>query len=198
MKNVFFFIAFALFMGTTVKSQEEFKKDANKIIDKAKEGGFKLGAYIGVPLSGAGDVASFNIGGDVAYLFEVATNLEIGALVGYSYIFGNGDTYKENIDGVVVTKTFEDNSFVPISTTSRYYFNNRKFFGGLDLGYAINVSGKADSGFYLRPKFGFNLGAITLIGSYTGISGGVSTNNSNTAISVSGLNTFNVGAEIGF
>lgn len=195
MKKLIVLAAIAVFGLTSVNAQD----GVDKVINQAKNGGFKVGANIGLPLSTAGDVSSFNVGVDIAYLFEVMDNLEVGGLVGYTHFFGNG-TYTYYGDNTTFIGEYEDAGFVPISSTARYYFADRKFFGGIDLGYAINVSGEADGGFYYRPKFGYNLGVVALIASYQGISGGVNYNNSapTTVVTGSGFNSFNVGAEFSF
>lgn len=214
MKKLLVLAAIAVFGFTNVNAQD----GVDKVIEQAKNGGFKVGANIGVSLlnssiynlgyeNNSDDFGSFNFGVDVAYLFEVMDNLEVGALVGYTQFLAKGSyskpIYDDNgyFDGYV-TADFKDASFVPISTTARYYFADRKFFGGLDLGYAINVSGddNVEGGLYLRPKFGFNLGMVTLIAAYQRIGGGVDYNDShgNTYYNLSGFSSFNVGAEFSF
>jgi len=201
MKKVLLITALAVFSFTTVNAQEdkkEFKEEVNEVVEMAKEGGFYVGANIGLPLAGVTEVASFNIGFDAAYLFEVIPNLEVGALIGYSHFFGNGNYTYSDDDGSV-TLDYKDASFLPIAASGRYYFNEHQFFAGVDTGYAINLSGDdVDGGFYFRPKFGYNLGAVTLIGSFTSISGGSNYNSNLNAASVSGFNTANVGIEFGF
>jgi len=204
MKKLLFFVALVVFGLTTMNAQEEAKEDtkkgAEKIYDQAKTGGFIVGANIGLPIHEAGDISSFNTGADIAYLFEVMENLEVGVLVGYTHFFGDGEykVYEGNDD--IIVANYQDAGFVPISTTARYYFSDRKFFAGLDLGYAINVSGDADGGLFLRPKFGFNLGKISLIGSIQRITGGVDYQEGEVSdvAKVSGFNSFNFGIEYGF
>ncbi|MCF6223048.1 MAG: hypothetical protein L3J34_04900 [Flavobacteriaceae bacterium] len=181
------------------KGADAVETEAVKLYNQAKTGGFKAGANIGLPIQGASDVSSFNFGADIAYLFEIMENLEVGGLVGYTVY--NGDGKYEVYDGGegVVVKNYKDAGFVPISTTARYYFSNRKFFGGLDLGYAINVSGDANGGLFVRPKFGFNFGKITLIGSFQRISGGVDYYEGNVNVfKISGFTSANFGIEYGF
>ena len=214
MKKLLVLAAIAVFGLTNVNAQD----GVDKVIEQAKNGGFKVGANIGVSLlnssiynlgyeNNADDFGSFNFGVDVAYLFEVMDNLEVGALVGYTQFLAKGEYYKPIYDDNgyydgSVRADFKDASFVPISSTARYYFADRKFFGGLDLGYAINVGGddNVDGGLFLRPKFGFNLGMITLIASYQKVGGGVDYNDShgNTYYNLSGFSSFNVGAEFSF
>lgn len=215
MKKVLLIAAFAALGLTTVNAQEadkDFKGEVNEVVEMAKEGGFYVGANIGFSLinssyvwngNNSDDYGSFNFGFDAAYLFEVIPNLEVGLLTGYTQFIASGEyaSYDEdNNGGDFVLVDFKDASFVPIAASARYYFADHKFFGGLDLGVGINVSGDAKTGFYARPKFGFNLNKITLIASFQSISGGQDYKNSNgnTALSLNGFQSMNVGIEYGF
>lgn len=190
----------------TVIISFSFNINAQDIEEKIKGGGFYLGANIGVPISTASDVSAFNFGFDVAYLFELIENLEVGGLVGYTHFIGDGEYgYYAGNSGNYFIRDYKDASFVPIAASARYYFADRRFFGGIDLGVGVNVSGEAKSGFYARPKFGFDLGTVALIASFQNISGGVeykNTNgniyNGNTYVTGSGFNSFNFGVEFGF
>jgi len=203
MKKLLFLAAFAVF-GLTVNAQEKttksdvkkatdaVEKEATKLYNQAKTGGFKAGVNIGLPIGDANDYTSFNIGLDIAYLFEVADNLEVGALAGYTHFFGKD--IKFDFDGGDLAKSssntikFDDVSFMPIAATGRYYFSDRKMYAGLDLGYAINVAGdNVDGGLYFRPKFGYNLGKVNLVGSYQYIGG-----------DVVNFSSINAGVEIAF
>jgi len=208
MKKVFLLAAFAVFGLTTVNAQD----GVDKVIDQAKNGGFYVGANIGVSLisdnhlynySNNEDFGSFNFGFDAAYLFEVIPNLEVGMLSGYIHFIASGKYASGELDndsGDFIFIDFKDASFIPVAASARYYFGDHRFFGGLDLGVGINVSGDAETGFYARPKFGFNLGMITLIASFQSISGDQDYNSTD-GISVYKLNGFrsvNVGAEFSF
>jgi len=176
MKKLFLLAALAVFGFSTMNAQD----GVDKVIDQAKNGGFYLGANFGFSvinssvinaIPGADDVddfGSFNFGFDAAYLFEVMENFEVGLLVGYTHYIADGRYYNGFDDGDFVYADFKDASFIPIAPSARYYFADHKFFGGMDLGYAINVSGDdaVDGGLYFRPKFGFDLGPVTLIASY--------------------------------
>lgn len=194
MKKLLLITALVSFSFNSVNAQD--------IEEKIKGGGFYAGANIGLPLSTASDVSSFNFGFDVAYLFELIDNLEVGPLLGYTHFVGDGDyVYTQGNSGNVFISNYEDASFLPIAASARYYFADHKFFGGLDLGVAVNVAGDADTGFYARPKFGFDLGTIALIASFQSISGGVDygdTYTGGTYVSGSGFNSFNFGVEFGF
>jgi len=227
MKKLLFFAAFAVF-GLTMNAQEKITKtDVNKATDavekgakvveneavkqynKAKTGGFKVGLNIGLPMQEAGKIASFNIGADIAWLWEVAPNFEAGALTGFTQFFGDGsydkienpieDDYNAKFasKSTTIVEHYSNESFIPIAATGRYYFNSRKMYAGLDIGYAIHVAGDAGSGFYFRPKFGWNFGKINLVGSFQRISGGVKHIYSD-AYSVSGFNSANIGVEFAF
>ena len=193
MKNIYLLTILFLITITASFAQDE-------VMEKAKNGSFYAGVNIGLPLSTSSDVASFNIGGDIAYLFELVDNLELGALVGYTHYIGDGTYFYEN-NGNTIIVDYKDASFIPLAATARYYFGDHKFFGGLDLGIGINVSGDADTGLYARPKFGFDFG---LIASYQSISGGTNYKNfndgnyNNNVIKTSGFNSFNIGVEFGF
>ena len=214
MKKLLVLAAFAVFSLTSVNAQEENTMD--KVVDQAKNGGFYVGANIGFSVINSAvtvgntddDYGSFNFGFDAAYLFEVMENLEVGILVGYTQFLASGSYtdfrgYDQDTGyPIYVEADFKDAAFVPVSSSARYYFGDRRFFGGLDLGYAINVGGDdgVDGGLYLRPKFGFNLGAVTLIGSYQKVGGGVdsSTTGGVNNYTLDGFNSFNVGAEFSF
>ncbi len=209
MKKLLVIVAFAVFSLSHVYAQD----GVDKVVEQAKNGGFYVGANIGISVinssvinaipgsNNVDDFGSFNFGFDVAYLFEVMENLEVGLLVGYTHYVANGEYYKGYDDGDIYAD-FKDASFVPISSSARYYFGDRRFFGGMDLGYAINVAGDdaVDGGLFVRPKFGFNLGVVTLIASYQRVGGDADYGDvdGNTYYSLSGFSSFNAGAEFSF
>jgi hypothetical protein len=204
MKKLIILVAIVVFGFSNVNAQDD--NGVNKVIEQAKSGGFYIGANLGFSFisdtnlspgaSGDENFGSFNFGFDAAYLFGVIPNLEVGLLAGYTQFIANGQY--ENNNGVLVD--FKDASFIPIAASGRYYFADRKFFGGLDLGVGINASGDAKTGFYARPKFGFNLNKITLIASFQSISGDQDYDNSDGTklYSLNGFKSINVGVEYGF
>ena len=200
MKKLLFFAVIALLGFNTANAQEESSTTVNDVMEKAKTGSFYVGANIGIPVSSGSEVSSFNFGFDIAYLFEVIDNLEVGGLLGYTHYIGGDDKYFDVGEGSNVSFDYRDAAFLPIAATARYYFADRKFFGGIDLGVAVNVSGDAKTGFYARPKFGFDLGTIALIASLQSVSGGsdYSSNNNNYFATYSGFTSFNFGVECGF
>jgi len=208
MKKLLFFAVFTVF-GLTMNAQEKTTKEdvnkatdavgkeATKLYNQAKTGGFKVGVNIGLPLQDAGEISSFNVGADIAWLWEVADNFEVGGLTGYTHFFGDGSYNYHGGDENNLVTHYSDAGFIPIAVTGRYYFNDRKMFAGFDLGYAINITGDADGGIYARPKFGYNLGKINLVGSFQRVGGGVKYDGNDT-LSVSGFNSINFGIEMAF
>tara|TARA_R110000796_G_scaffold35017_3_gene90203 strand:+ start:189278 stop:189757 length:480 start_codon:yes stop_codon:yes gene_type:complete len=140
MKKVVLVIVIVLF-GFSVQAQE----------------GFKLGANIGLPIGDAGDLSSFSIGLDVAYMFEVSDSFDAGIVSGFSHAF-----LKDGLDGEV--------QFLPIAASGRFKAAD-KFSIGADLGYAMGINDGNDGGFYYRPIAGYNISEkVQLNLSYTGIS----------------------------
>lgn len=214
MKKLILLTAIGLFGFSNVNAQE----GVEKVINQAENGGFKVGANIGFAFINSNrynlatgsdeDFGSFNFGIDVAYLFEVMPNLEVGILTGYTQFLAKGYYAKPiydndgDYDGTVKVN-FEDASFVPITSTARYYFLDRKLFAGLDLGYAVKVGGddEVNGGLFLRPKFGYNMGVVSLIASYQRVGGNTDYGDNyygGTYYSLSGFSSFNVGAEFSF
>ena len=118
------------------------------------QGDLRLGINAGVPVGDAADYSSFNAGADVAYLMGFGDIFQVGPMVGYNHFFGE--------DGV------DDLQFLPIAATARFGLAALEL--GLDLGYGLGISDDLDGGFYYRPKVGFSLFGLGLIGSYTGFS----------------------------
>ena len=120
MKNIYLLTILFLITITASFAQDE-------VMEKAKNGSFYAGVNIGLPLSTSSDVASFNIGGDIAYLFELVDNLELGALVGYTHYIGDGTYFYEN-NGNTIIVDYKDASFIPLAATARYYFGDHQFY----------------------------------------------------------------------
>ena len=112
----------------------------------AQSGNFKLGAHIGLPVSDAADVFSFYPGIDVAYLWPVSTNFNLGLTTGYT--------------AWMVKSEFDSDPYnvIPIAATADYKIAPQ-FSLGLDLGYGIIfVDGFSDGGFYFQPKAAYHFG----------------------------------------
>jgi len=202
MREILLFTVIAVLGFNTINAQDEVNNNSNEFTEMARGGSVIIGTNIGIPLIGSGYDSSFNFGVDIAYLFEVIDNLEVGGIVGYTHFIGTDDkVYYDIYEDDYFIADYKDASFIIVSGSSRYYFSDHKFFGGLDLGIGINVSGDAKTGVYYRPKFGFDLGVVALIASFQGISGGVDYSDNNfggTNVTSSGFNSVNFGVEFGF
>lgn len=156
MKKLLLIASFAM-MGTTA-------------LMHAQEKGFKIGAHVGLPFD---DTYSFNAGLDVAYMWPISDNFEIGATTGYSYYFGKEITVAGiNYMGVnIPSQTYKFNiGSIPLAATAQYNFDGG-FNLGADLGYAF-LTGDADGGgFYYQPKAGYTFAEKhTVYAGYKGIS----------------------------
>lgn len=132
---------------------------------KAQEGQFNLGANVGLPIGGAGDVYSFAVGAEVNYLFEISDEFKLGPSVAFQQFFGKDRT----IAGVSISGT--NVSILPITAASRYSVSD-EFVLGADLGVAIGLSNASGSGFYYRPLVGYNVSEKVMIqASFNGTDG---------------------------
>ncbi|MBC8754782.1 hypothetical protein H2O64_08875 [Kordia sp. YSTF-M3] len=125
----------------------------------AQNGDFKVGLNGALPIGDAGDVSSFSIGLDVAYLWDVSEKFDVGVASGFTNAF-----IKDEFEGA------DNVQFLPIAGAARYNVSS-DFFLGADLGYAIGINDGNEGGFYYRPKVGYNFSEKVGINlSYTGIS----------------------------
>src|SRR5690606_41171734 len=86
-------------------------------ITSAQDGGFKAGVNFGLPMGDISDTTSFAIGVDVAYMFSVSDQLQVGATVGYATYMAkavNGDKG-------------DDSAFLRIAATGQYAFTDNIF-----------------------------------------------------------------------
>lgn len=116
------------------------------------QGDIRLGVNAGIPVGDISDASDFNGGADIAYLMGFDT-FQVGPMVGYNRFF---------------VDEFDDWSFLPLAATARFGLAGLEL--GADVGYALGLTDGLDGGFYYRPKIGFSLFGLGLIGSYTGIS----------------------------
>ncbi|MFY8111877.1 MAG: hypothetical protein ACOVKP_07710 [Flavobacterium sp.] len=130
----------------------------------AQDGGFKLGAHVGLPTGDSKDVYSLNLGVDAVYTWKVAENFEAGVGTGYSHYLG------KSVDLGILNFDFEDFSVIPVYGTAQYSLS-KNFFLGLDLGYAVAVAPSgSEGGFLYQPKVGYSFGKTELFLGYKGIS----------------------------
>ncbi len=122
----------------------------------AQDGGFKLGAHVGLPMGDIKDGYSLNLGVDVAYIWKVADSFDAGITSGYTTYLG-----KNGADAI---------GFIPVAATGQYAIADNLFLGA-DLGYAVYAgSGSGDGGFLYQPKFGYKAEKMELYLGYKGIS----------------------------
>ena len=128
-------------------------------LSSAQEG-FKLGAHIGVPVADAGDVSSFNLGLDAAYMWNVAPSFDLGIASGYTHFIGKSNN----------GYNFDDFGFIPIAASGKYRFSGSPVSLGLDLGYGISTKDGIDGGLYYQPKVAYNFSQGELYLGYQGVS----------------------------
>ena len=141
----------------------------------------KVGAHVGIPVGDSSEGSNFDLGVDVAYLFSPIEMLQVGPMLGFSHYF----TEEIDYNGMASVDP-PDASFLPIAASGRVSLGDA-VFAGADLGYAFGLNDGNDGGFYYRPKLGFDLLGVWVVGSYEGISrdGG-------------SVSSVNVGVEFGF
>lgn len=122
--------------------------------------GFKLGAHIGIPVSDAGDLSSFNLGLDGAYMWNVAPSFDLGIASGYTHFVGKSN------DGYDV----DDFGFIPLAVSGKYRFSGSPVSLGLDLGYGFSTKDGIDGGLYYQPKVAYNFSQGELYLGYQGVS----------------------------
>lgn len=143
MKKLFLASAFALFGAVNAQSA----------------GNFKLGAHIGLPTGDANTIFNFYAGADLAYMFPVSANVNLGITSGYSAFFG------KNIGGFNIPTL----SLIPLAGTVEYKFSPQ-FSLGADLGYGfLFASGTSDGGFYYQPKAAYHFGPSEINLGYMGV-----------------------------
>jgi hypothetical protein len=129
----------------------------------AQDGGFKLGAHLGLPMGDIKDGYSLNIGADVAYVWSVSDKFDAGVTTGYTTYLGKTIDFGEGSFDV------PNASFIPIAATAQYSISDNLFLGA-DLGYAVGASSDTDGGFLYQPKFGYKAEKIEVYLGYKGIS----------------------------
>lgn len=132
------------------------------------DGGFRLGAHVGLPMGDAADVFSLNLGVDAGYMWNVAPNFELGIATGYSHYMVKSD-YSDIVDGA---------GLIPIAASGQYNIDGG-FNIGADLGYGLFTNEGAEGGFYYQPKIGYNVGAGNVYLGYKGVSNDGSINSLN-------------------
>jgi len=131
-------------------------------VSNAQEAGFKLGVTGALPMGDLGDMASFGVGLDAAYLWEISDEFHVGAATGYYHFFG------KEVEFFGMTFDAPDFQFIPLAASARYYVSD-DFFVGADLGYGMGIGDTSGGDFYYRPKVGYSFGSVAAHVSYAGI-----------------------------
>lgn len=135
---------------------------------KAQSVGFEAGGFVGFPIGDASSITSFNFGVNAAYYWKAGGNLQAGFTSGYDHWTGK-DVKEIMLGGPPREYKTEDFGFIPLAITTKYEMN--KFFGGLDIGYAVYIGKKGgEGGFYYKPRVGYTISSFNIYGFYKGIS----------------------------
>ncbi|MEX0287941.1 MAG: hypothetical protein AB3N14_02430 [Flavobacteriaceae bacterium] len=128
------------------------------------QGRFQAGGHLGLPVGDAGDLATFAIAIDLAYILEIDENISAGPRIGYSHSFGDDVT----VGGFTVS--VDDVQFLPIGGRAQFDITDQ-FLARAELGYAVGISDGNDGGFYFSPQAGFSFSdAVDAILSYRSVS----------------------------
>lgn len=84
MKKLFLLTALVVF-GLTANAQDDSGSASN--------GGFKAGINLALPVGDAGDVSTFSIALDLAYLWEMSEQFDLGIATGFSNAFGDSYSF---------------------------------------------------------------------------------------------------------
>lgn len=133
----------------------------------AQQGHFKAGAHVALPVGDLADAYSFSVGLDLGYMFKVAPNFELGAVTGYSHLFGK--TIEATYLGVTISGDVKDSGFIPLAASAKFNVVP-DFFIGADLGAAFLTEEGAGTAFYYNPKIGYQFSKNELALSYQGFS----------------------------
>ncbi len=127
-------------------------------------GQFKAGVNVGLPVGDVKEMTTFSLGADLAYLWNVGTNFQVGPTVGFQNFFGKEDPNYHDKTSL---------SYVPVAASGQFSIAP-EFFIGADLGYAFTTSGAEDAGgFYYLPKIGYQKPNWEVYTGYRGVSSDV-------------------------
>jgi hypothetical protein len=131
----------------------------------AQDGGFKLGAHLGLPMGDFKDAYSLNIGADVAYVWNISDKFDAGVATGYTTYLG------KTIDTGEGSYKVPSAGFIPVAATGQYAIADNLFLGA-DLGYAVYAGSEdgAKGGVLYQPKFGYKAEKLEVYLGYKGIS----------------------------
>ena len=128
------------------------------------QGRFQAGGNLGLPIGDAGDLATFAIALDLAYILEIDDNIKAGPTVQYSHSFGDD----VNIGGFSIS--VDDVQFLPIGGRAQFDITDQ-FLARAELGYAIGISDGNDGGFYYSPQAAYSVSeTVDIVLAFRGIS----------------------------
>ncbi len=134
------------------------------IFSAHSQGRFQAGGHLGLPVGDAGDLATFAIALDLAYILEINDNISAGPTVGYSHSFGDDTT----IGGFTVS--IDDVQFLPIGGRAQFDITDQ-FLARAELGYGVGINDGNDGGFYFSPQVGYSVSdMIDIIAAYRSVS----------------------------
>lgn len=128
------------------------------------QGRFQAGGHLGLPVGDAGDLATFAIALDLAYILEIDDNVSAGPAIGYSHSFG--DEINTGLGSVEI----DDVQFLPIGGRAQFDITDQ-FLARAELGYALGINDGNDGGFYWSPQVGYSVtDGIDILAAYRSIS----------------------------
>lgn len=128
------------------------------------QGRFQAGGHLGLPVGDAGDLATFAIALDLAYILEIDDNISAGPSIGYSHSFG------DEVTAGGFTVDIDDVQFLPIGGRAQFDITDR-FLARAELGYALGINDGNDGGFYWSPQAGYSVSdSIDILLAYRSIS----------------------------
>lgn len=130
----------------------------------AQDTKMKIGVDFGMPMGDIKDSASFNLGVNAAYMWNVGEGFDVGAGLSYNMYMA------KEYDFMGVTVKPDNSSFLPVYGTASYSFTDN-IFAGADLGYAVVLAPSgADGGVYYQPKVGYQAESFEVFVGYKAVS----------------------------
>lgn len=134
------------------------------VLTVQSQGRFQAGGHLGLPVGDAGDLATFAIALDLAYILEINDNISAGPAIGYSHSFG------DEIDTGLGSIEIDDVQFLPIGGRAQFNITDQ-FLARAELGYALGINDGNDGGFYFSPQVGYSVSdGLDIIAAYRSVS----------------------------
>ena len=84
------------------------------VLTVQSQGRFQAGGHLGLPIGDAGDLATFAIALDLAYILEIDEGISAGPRIGYSHSFG------EDVSVGGFNISVDDVQFIPIGGRAQF------------------------------------------------------------------------------